>query len=124
MTLPFYRPRSIALSGLLSLCACSAAAPIVATVGGVVCAAMQAILGPSGEYWGSACDSLVKFIAAEIAADTTPAVAAARARTSCTKESVVPVPGFESAAQVCPGLEAAAARGAAKAVAASKAAKR
>lgn len=127
MTLPLYiRSRHSLLAAALALAACSAAPAIVTTVGGVACSVMSAILGPSGQFWGTACDSLVKAIADEIAADTTPAVAAARASSpmSCSKALLVPVPGFEAAAQVCPGLEAAAARGAAKAVAASKAAKR
>lgn len=130
MTLPSFRNQahSLALSIVLgaSAGACAAAIPIVQAVSSLACGALVALIGPSGQFWGTACSGLAQAIVDEIKADTTPAVAAARASSemSCAKASLVPVPGFESVAMVCPGLEAAAARGAAKAVAAGKASKR
>lgn len=109
------------LSAGLALLACSAAAPVVSAISSLACGALTAVLGPSGEFWGTACKALAQAIADEIAADTTAPTVAGKSA-SCTAASLVPVPGFEGVAEVCPGLEAAAARGAAKAMAAGKAA--
>lgn len=116
---------SVSLS-LVGAMACSAAAPIAQAVSSLACGALVALLGPSGQFWGTACSGLAQAIVDEITKDTTPAVAAARASSemSCAKASLVPVPGFEGVAMVCPGLEQVAARGAAKAVAVGKAARR
>ena len=115
-TLPARLTRLAALAVLTACLGCAAAAQVIANFGPAACGVLVAVLGPRGQYWGTACKGLVQGIADEIAADTTPA---ARLAAASECPVLVPVPGFEGSAMVCKGLETAAARGAQKALAAA-----
>lgn len=103
------------IAAILLLLALTGCAGILAAVGPAACGFLKAIVGPGGEFWGTACSGIVEAIAEEIKADTSAPAAETRMRSTTGRDGcnkLVPVPrgAATPTAWVCPGFEAAAER--------------